>query len=333
MRKLTHIWSLWSGPKYPSHRIVLEWERILSDKLNIPIKRGCRLKDVFCRRFEKHGLIDFYNSLLPKHGIRLDFVMCAQLIKRCEYNKNTIPVIIDYWLDDDQIPALEEVFKYCPLVLLTNLEIYNTLKANNFRIPIEHWPLSFPDQYALTEDNLQNKKFDFTIIGRPNPFFIRLLDIYCRSHPDFTYIKNNGDIYNRKYTNNRGEVVADGKTREDYLNIIRRTKVSCYSTPGIDESKKDSNRFNQITPRVFELLSNGCQVIGHYPKDGADVKWYHLNDVIPNVDNYFEFERVLDYMRQTPMEYDKVEKFMKRHYTSTRANMLKIVLEKHNINV
>lgn len=333
MRKLTYIWSFWNAAKYPSHKIVIEWEEILAQILGLKIKKGGLYTDKFHRVFEKFNRTWLYHFLLPKRDLRLDFVMCAGLNKKCEYNKNTIPVIIDYWLDDKDIPLFTEVFKHCPLVLLTNKEVYDTLKANDCTLNIEHWPLSFPDYYSLAKEKTENKQYEFSIIGRPNPFFIRMLDEYCKTHKDFTYLMNNGDIYNRKYINQLGEVVADDNTREDYLNMIRKTKISCYTTPGMDESKKDTSRFNQVTPRVFELLSNGCQVIGHYPKDGADIIWYGLSDVVPNINNYEEFENVLDGMRKSKFNYEKTKTFMDKHYTSVRATMLKEILLKYGIEV
>lgn len=333
MRTLTTIWSFWDAQKYPSHKIVLEWEEILAKELNLKIRKGDKWNDKFHRCFEKFGITDLYHKILPKHNVRLDFVMCARLNKVCEYNKNTIPVIIDYWLEDKDIPAFVEVFKHCPLVLLTNKEVYDLLKAKGCTLNIEHWPLSFPDYYKLTPDKVKSKEYEFSVIGRPNPFFMRMLDRYCQTHDNFTYLMNNGDIHNRKYINHKGDVVADGNSRQDYLNMIRKTKISCYTTPGMDEAKKDTSKFNQVTPRVFELLANGCQVIGHYPQRGADVLWYHLSDVIPNVDNYDEFEEILDKMRSSTFDYDNVKKFMDANYTSTRAYMLREILAKYNIGV
>lgn len=333
MRKLTSIWSLWYAEKYPSHKIVLEWEEILASTLNLKIKKGGIINDKFHRLFEKYDNTELYHRFWPKHNVRLDFVMCAQLYKKCEFNKNTIPVIIDYWLNDSDIPTFVEVFKHCPLVLLTNKEVYDLLKSKECGLNIEHWPLSYPDYYKLTKDKLENKVYEFSIIGRPNPFFIRMLDKYCETHQDFTYIMNNGDINNRQYINHRGEVVADGNSRKAYLDMIKKTKISCYTTPGIDESKSDTSRFNQVTPRVFELLANGCQVIGHYPNDGADVVWYNLSHVVPNVDTYEEFENVLDNMRNESFDFNKISEYMEHHYTTSRANMLRKLLLKHNIIV
>lgn len=332
MERLNRIYSYWDGENTPSHKIVLEWEQILSKELDIKIVIGSRLWDKICWHIENWHLTPIYHNILPKGELRLVFEMCARLKMRCQFDKNTIPVIIDYWLEDKFIPQFFEAYGKCPLILVTNREVYELLNSANPPVPVEHWPLSFPDQYAFKGVENYKKEYEFTIIGRPNPFFVRMLNLYCDRHPDFTYIMNNGNIHDRKYYTNRGDYVAEGKSRESYLDMIRKTRISCYTTPGLDESKKDSDRFNQVTPRVMELLCNGCHVIGHYPMT-ADVKWYRLNEIVPNINTYDEFEYQLDRMRVTDFDIGKMKSYMSRHYTSVRASMLTDILKKHNIKI
>ena len=56
--------------------------------------------------------------------LRTRFIMNAQDIKVCDINKFTIPVIIDFWLKEEQLPAFYVAYKEVPLILLTNLEVY-----------------------------------------------------------------------------------------------------------------------------------------------------------------------------------------------------------------
>ena len=73
----------------------------------------------------------------------------------------------------------------------------------------------------------------------PILFFVRLLDKYCSTHPDFYYISNNSDINHRQYIDNKGKVVAEDTGRDSYFEYdTEKQKISCYTTPGIDESKK-----------------------------------------------------------------------------------------------
>lgn len=329
--RLTRIDS--TNARQPSWQIVKEWDEMIAKELQLPIRKDCRPIRWIKSRLNEHGLSWIYRALFINTNLNLRFIMGADTKKVCDVNKYTIPVIIDFWLQDKDLKGFYESYSHAPLVLLTNKEAYDFLKAHDCPLPIEHWPLSFPDQYALSKEVLTRKDYEFTIIGRPNPFFVRLLDEYCKRHSDFEYIMNNGDIDHREYVTNRGRFIAKDTGRKSYLDVIRRTKISCYSTPGVDEGKHGSNGYNQVTPRLFEMLCNGCQVIGHYPQNGADVEWYGLNSVIPNVNTYEEFEATLDKLRKTQFDYEKVDIFMKKHYTSQRAMSLRQILDKHNIKI
>ena len=333
MRYLTTIQSQRKTAQYPSFKIVYEWENILAETLGLKIRSDSEWWYKCYRRFEKNGLVGIYNYFLPKKDLHIDFIMEASTKKLCRITKNTIPVIIDFWLWEEEIPRFFEAYKNVPLLLLTNFEVYELLKKLNCPIPIEHWPLSYPDTSLFSIEENDEKIYDFCLFGRPNPFFIRMQEEYARKHPDFVYLTTTGTESNRKYYTNKGDFVCEDTSRESYLNMIRRTRITCYSTPGIDEGKKKTTSFNQVTPRLFEMLCNGCQVIGHYPADGADVKWYNLPSIVPNVNSYEEFEIILDNMRKTTADKTKIKSFMDKHYTSTRAKMLIGILRKYNIEL
>lgn len=331
-KKLTTTLSCRKTAKYPSFKIVYEWEDILAKKLSLKIKSDSKWWYKYYRRFENNGLVGLYNALLPRKSLHLDFVMTASTKKLCRINKNTIPVIIDFWLKESEINSFIDAYKNVPLLLLTNLEVYELLKKHQCQIPIEHWPLSYPDQYAFTQDVNYDKVYDFCLFGRPNPFFVRMRDEYARKHPDFVYLVTTGTENNREYYTNKGDFVCKDTGRASYLEMIRKTRISCYTTPGVDEGKKAPAPFNQVTPRLFEMLCNGCQVIGHYPNT-ADVQWYNLQSIVPNVNNYEEFEQTLDYMRKHPVNVNNIKRFMDNHYTSKRAEMLVEILGRHNITL
>lgn len=330
MRKLTRIQSQRAYANYPSFKIVYEWEDILAKQLSLIIQKENKIKIKFFRRFEKYGLTNLYHSFILNSDLKIRFVMQAGTKKLCILDCNTIPVIIDFWLEEKDLQEFYEAYKYCPLVLVTSAEVFEFLKSNNCPLIIEHWPLSYPDIYKMDIDKVKNKKYDFCIFGRPNPFFVRLLDEYCEKHPDFTYIHSTGTEKNRVFVDHNGNVVLKDTGRQSYLDMISKTKISCYTTPGIDESKKITGRFNQVTPRLFEMLTNGCSVIGHYP-DNADTRFYELKSLIPNVDNYNEFEQALDALRTKPLDFSQIASYMNKHYTSTRGTMLTEILKKHSI--
>ena len=241
--------------------------------------------------------------------------------------RNTVLAIIDFWLKDNEIPKFIESYKDVCIMLLTNKEVYDKLCSYNCSFPIMHWPLSLPDNNRFDRDSNYIKDIDFCTFGRVNPFFIRMLNRYCESHPGFTYVYSKGKASDRSYFNSKGDFIIKDTGRASYIDMMRRTKITCYSTPGIDESKRETDMYNQVTPRVLEMLSNGCMVIGHYPLS-SDVLWYDLPSIVPNIETYDEFEMTLDMMLSSDLDIESVKRFLSRHYTSERARMLKEILEK-----
>lgn len=320
-----------------SYKIVYEWEDIISERLKLRVIKESWLKGVLF-----YGLINrlhcgwlqkimptgnkyylWFTTMAPGASLKID----------SRINKNRIPIIIDFWLKRSEFPSFYKIYRESPLILITSREVFEALKEDHCPLPIEHWPLSFPDFYAIEKKHIpKNKKYELCLFGRNNPFFIRMLDKYCERHSDFSYIRGEGTTNNRSFYNNKGEFLCKDAGRETYLDMIKHTKISCYSTPGIDETKSNTNGYNQVTPRVFEMLSNGCQVIGHYPFS-ADVKWYQLNEVVPNVTTYDEFEKCLDEMRLTDMNQEKISSYMSKHYTSNRVPLLVKLLAKHNFEI
>ncbi len=332
MRKLTKIYSQRGFFNYPSIRIVFEWEDIISRTLGLPIKSPGEISNIWHRRFEKNGLTGLYHTLTPQCSLGLRYIMTATAKEECWYNRNSIPVIIDFWMEEKDLPAFYKAFRHVPLMLVTSREVYEYLREHRCPIPLEHWGLSVPDSYLERLKVLHEKKYDFCFFGRPNPFFVRLIDEYAARHPGFEYVLNKGGIDNRSYETNTGRFICADTGRDSYLQMIAATRISCYTTPGIDESKAETGRFNQVTPRVFEMLSNGCHVIGHYPSN-PDTQWYNLASIVPNVDDYQAFEREMDRLLKEPFDTEKASAFLKRHSTSQRSVELQDVLSRHSISI
>lgn len=332
MKKLRKIYSERAFSHYPSIMIVYEWEDILSRIMGLQLRSPGEISNIWHRRFEKNGLTEVYHFLTPKCNLGLRFVMEATTHERCWNNCNAIPVIIDFWLEEKELPAFYRAYRHVPLMLVTSREVYDFLRQHECPIPIEHWGLSVPDSYLERLYYPHEKKYDFCVFGRPNPFFLRLLDKYASRHPGFEYVLNKGSISNRSYETNLGRFVCADTGRESYLQMIASTRISCYTTPGIDESKVETRHFNQVTPRVFEMLSNACNVIGHYPSN-PDTVWYDLASMVPNIDDYQGFESQLDRMLEKPFDVSAAESFLKKHSTSQRANELMKILNRYSITV
>ena len=94
-----------------------------------------------------------------------------------------------------------------------------------------------------------------------------------------------------------------------------------YSTPGIDGGETRTNGFNQITPRFLELIACGCHVIARYPSN-PDTDYYEINKFCPNIEDYLQFEKRLDYCLETEVNLDNYRHYLLKHYTSVRCKEL-----------
>lgn len=313
-------------------KIVYEWEDILSEKSNIPLYKETSFH--FHKIYgwiKKIGLTGLYKTFKSSKKLSLFFVMKADVKKEPWLNKSTIPVIIDFWLQESDLSAFYKAYKDCPLVLVTSAEIVEFLKSHNCPLNIEHWPLSIPDYMKPNRNDNYAKQFELCFLGRPSPYFLEMLKRYEISHPDFKYIIGSRSSKNREYVDNHGNFVAKDTGRESYIQMIRNSKITCYSTPGLDNNKAETSSFNQVTPRLFEMIAGGCYVLAHYP-DNADTRFYELDKYVGNVPDYNSFEKKLNLLRQSaPMNFSLANEFLDKHYTSTRVEMLFAIFDRYNI--
>ena len=313
-------------------KIVYEWEDIIAQngKISLRYEKASHFHKVYgwIKRFH---LVNLYKSLKSSENLSLFFVMKADVVKEPWLNKSTIPVIIDFWLKEADLPSFYQAYKDCPLVLVTSAEIVEFLKSHNCPLNIEHWPLSIPDYMKpKCKENYENI-YDLCFLGRPSPYFVEMLKKYELSHPEFRYIVGSRSSKNREYIDNKGNFIAKDTGRESYINMIRSSKITCYTTPGLDSNKSETSMFNQVTPRLFEMLAGGCYVLAHYP-DNADTRFYELDKYVGNIPNYDSFEKKLDMLRLAPpMDFSIANEFLDKHYTSTRIKMLFSILDNYKI--
>ena len=330
MRKVKNIISIRNKKdlRTRSWDIVFEWENIIAQKLNLNIveKKG----SFFFFFMQRLHLSKAFNLLFRSSHLSLEFVTDVKLKANSYASCNTIPIIIDFWYEkDEEIIKFIEHFKYVPLLFVTNKEVQTLLSSYVCPFAVEHFPLSLPDQYKLQDSSItKGKEYEFGFVGRIDNFFWELIQKYAERHEDFEYVYSKGISVEREFWTNKGRYLGKDEGRESYINFLRKTKISSYSTPGMDETKKV--KYNQVTPRLLEMLANGCQVIGHYPLSD-DVIWYNLPSVVKSVENYEDFEKELDSLRKKDFDFDKVSGFLSRHYTSSSVLLLSEALNKHSL--
>lgn len=326
--RLTNILSDRHYQTWPSWQIVFEWEQEISTSLNLPVLNSPKETSLLYRKF-----IDIDNNLLNgklhgawnevralRSGYSLYFEMVAKYYKSFSNNSKTVPVIIDFW-DKKNVENFKTKYKKCPYLLITSLEFSKFLRENKTGNKLIHFPMSLPSKYKLMPDQIFEKKYDILLAGRTNSVLWNYLKQFEIQHPEIEYLQQvdkNGEIF---YESNKKGIVGKVHTREEYINLIRSSKISFYSTPGIDGGEKRTNGFNPVTPRFFELLSAGCHIIAKYPKN-LDTDFFALETIVPSANSYDEFQKQLTNALNSPAPINRNAKYLLKHYMSERIKLL-----------
>lgn len=237
-----------------------------------------------------------------------------------------IPWIIDFYLNKNELPSFERAYSKNPLVLISSKEAFDFLKANNCQLPIAHVGLSLPDKYLKQPIGDASRKYDFLFVGHRNPILYFMVQEYVASHPDCTYVYQKYDGVNHTYYASTGEELGNMNSREQYFALLKSCKIALYSTPGIDGGEIRTRGFNQVTPRLLELLSSGLHVIARY-EENSDTQYYQLQEYFPNIKSYSQFESIADQMLHVPFDANKAQCYLEKHITSQRAKQLATLIE------
>lgn len=315
--------------------IIFEWEDILAKELNCSVITRSDLEFAFdekCRRIYKKIRIPFFRLFNLIDGYRGKKVLIFDASTKQQdgiYNNHKyIPCLIDYFLNEEMYPNFLNAYKNNPLVLVSNREVYEYLVKKKCPIRIEHFPLSLSDIYKT--DEIYQKEYDLIVAGRQNPLLMEYLEKYEKAYPDTRIVRRryeNGHF--EYYLSATGEVISIGDTREQYIELLRKSKIALYTTPGMDGTRPDANGWNQVTPRFLEEVSSQCHIIARYP-DNADTRWYELKKICKCVESYEEFEKMMNAYKQEEVNVELYKTYLEKHYTSKRAEMLKGILERNS---
>lgn len=314
--------------KWPSWDIVYEWEDEISNRLNIPINNTPYIRGFFARIVSKLFRKVIHNDLIENYWYAnkdfnyIYFEMYPKHFKSFSNQKNVIPIIIDFWNNEEVINDLIKYYKKCPFILVSSLEVLNHLKKSNCYLNLIHFPLSLPDKYRLGPNQTFKKKYDVVLAGRTNPILWEYLKNFEFTHPKIEYLyqeHQNGELF---YRSNKNGIIGKFQSRVEYINLIRSAKISLYATPGIDGGEKLTGGFNPVTPRFFELLSAGCYVIARYPQN-EESEFYQLDTICPSVNNYEDFSKQMNFaLNSNELPIKRNSEYLKKHYTSTRIDIL-----------
>jgi hypothetical protein len=345
--KLADILSSRYFEKNPNHHLIYEWEEDFSSALSLPIVNAKPLyrKAIYNRGTKElinnfgesalHKVNNIINlSTLAKRQLGYSFVFDLDVVTVPDFSTTSraIPLMIDFWKTVD-LANFYKTYRNCKLILISSLEAFNYLKANNCPLPIEHLGLSLSDRYRLAEDTRYEKQYDILLAGRlnirTNQVLRDYLEEFIHKYPDTEYLcqqEINGEYY---YVSNKRGTIGKFHTRQDYINLLRASKISFYSTPGLDGGEKRTGGFNPVTPRYLELLSAQCLLLGKYPKN-EETDFYELPKVCPNISSYEEFETtLLGYLQQKNSSFATHREILDKHYTSRRAQQLVEILRQY----
>lgn len=328
----------------PSYQLIFEWEEDLGNDLGVPvldakplhrkllINRATKQVAAKLGRHALKGLnnaVEYY-SAWHRPGLNLVYELYVATEPNFTTSSQAVPILVDFWKHTD-LPSFYRTYRDCPLVLVSSLEALNFLKKNNCPLPIEHLGLSLSDRYRLEPGVTYQKEYDILLAGRlnirTNQRLRDYLETYVQKYPATEYLYQqelDGEYY---YMSNKRGMIGKFQTREDYMRLLRASRVSFYSTPGLDGGEKRTGGFNPVTPRYLELLSAQCQLIGKYPKN-EETEFYELPRVCPNVNSYEEFETtMLGYLSQKEPLFEVHREILDKHYTSCRAQQLQNILQ------
>ncbi|HEY9300578.1 MAG TPA: hypothetical protein VIQ31_30285 [Phormidium sp.] len=339
---ITNILSSRAFEKNPNYHLIYEWEEDLAQCLSIPISNAKPLhRKIFINRYSKkiinkignntfakfNNFIESRNSLVNnKNHFSLVFELYVESEPNFTNSAKAIPVMIDFWKHTN-LEQFHKLYKDCKLVLISSLEALEFLKKSGCPLNIAHFPLSLSDRYRLKEGIIYPKQYDILLAGRfnirTNQILLEYLQEFIAKYKDVEYLHQqeiNGEYY---YVSNHKGVVGKYQSREDYIDLLRASKVSFYSTPGLNGGEVRTGGFNPVTPRFLELLSAQCLLIGKYP-DNEETRFYELDKVCPNVETYEQFEHtLLQHLNNTDTTFAAHREILDKHYTSRRAELLK----------
>ena len=337
--KISSVLSSRAFEHNPSYQLIFEWEEDLSYDLSVPLLDAKPLyRKILINRATKKLVNSLGANALARlnkvveqfrvrhqSGLNLVFELYVATEPNFTTSAHTVPILVDFWKHTD-LASFYRTYRDCKLVLVSSLEALAFLKENNCPLPVEHLGLSLSDRYRLEPNIRYSKQYDILLAGRlnirTNQRLRDYLELFVKKYPATEYLYQEeikGEFY---YVSNQRGTIGKFQTREDYMRLLRASKISFYSTPGLDGGEKRTGGFNPVTPRYLELLSAQCLLLGRYP-DNEETRFYELARVCPNTQSYEEFEITMsDYLSQQQPSFDTHRDILAKHYTSCRAQQL-----------
>lgn len=309
--------------------IVYEWEDELAKALDIPILPvGEEYDKIYTPSIGKKILnrLNFYQRkdhyLFNPARYYLAFHIGPPGVYSFHSRKNVIPIIIDFWKSED-LKRFESIFSLSDFVFVTSKEVYNYLLGKNVKTKLGHLALSLPDKIFYQRSD-EKKKFDLIQVGRQNGELTQYVKLLIKEFPDINYVRGEKNDRVLQMVSTRDGNLGEFASRESFLNLLKQTKISLLSAPGLDVDGERTGGFSPVTPRFLESAACGCHLIGVYPEN-ADFAYYGIDQICANVHDYKSFrDTILKFLRDEKIP--DYRDFLANHVTSRRAMELKAKL-------
>ncbi len=325
MIKISGIYTVRDTPRPHFWDIVFDWEDQMSATLGVPlIPVGKKYNQIYrpnvvkkiINRFNAYQLRDQY--FFSPQNYYLAFHIGPPGVYSFYTRNNVIPIIIDFWRQEN-IKRLESIFRISPAVFVTSREVFNYLQDIGAKLELKHLSLSLPDKYTgLNNSSLRD--IDIIQMGRSNAKLDEYMSQFLNDFPNMNYVSGKKIGNEIHMVSTQLGFLGVFKDREEFINLLKRSRISLVSAPGLDEDRERTGGFSPVTPRFLESAACGCKLLGLYPQND-DFEFYGIKEVCTSVTSYDQFRNLAcEYLAQrTIPDYTS---FLESHLTSKRANEL-----------
>lgn len=309
------IFTLRETKKEVYRDVVYEWEEDISKYFNIPLIQHKTIytpKENITRKIQnKFYEYKSIKKINYKKPIYIAFITTVTDIYNFQKD-NCIPIYIDVW--NDGVYFVADKMKQGNPFFVTSSDVYHKLKNIDNNLNVYYIPLFVSDRWIKEE---QKKDVDLIQMGRKNNMLHELAITYSRNHPSFNYVYSDkdGTTGSLVYTSTINGIIGSLKTRNQYMNWLKRAKYCLISSPTVDNSRNGSYDIDFPTPRFYEAAVCRCIMIGRYGKQ-KEFKNLCIDRVVSYINSYDDLELYLSGQEVVYPNNDVYNKYVNMHTTA-----------------
>ena len=331
LKKIDLIYSLRDLKKEAFRDVVYEYEDYISEKYGIQLVNVKKLSawddqtSVLKKVRNKIDLWVPFRKCNPNRPFALAILTVNKDVLYFQ-RKNCVPVFCDIW--NNNLDFVAKKMRLGALFFVTSMDVYERLKQLDSRLNIRYIPLSVSDKWVANQTNKNSNRI--IQVGRKNTLLHEWALQYVKENPkiEYVYTSYNVTMGNLEYVNTEGKVIGTAETRKEYINLLSSARISLVSSPGIDTEDVTRLGISFPTPRFYESVAVGCEMIGRYA-DNQEFKKQKIGMVCPNIASYEEFKENADRIFEGNYNNEvQRQEFIQMHKTSTWIQELLEQIEK-----